>query len=63
MLLGSSPLIGAYHIVHVDVDVLHPVRICRQGCGSVVDLGCGWVYGKGRGRIQCVGSHIVYGGI
>ena len=63
MLLGGSPLIGAYQIIHVDVDILHPVSICRQGGGSVVDLGCGRVDGKGRGRIQYVGSRIVCYGI
>ena len=63
MLLGGSLLIGAYQIVHVDVDVLHPVRRSRQGGGSLVDLGRGRVYGKGRGRIQCIGSRIVCGGI
>ena len=59
MLLCSSPLIGAYQIVHVDIDVLHPVGIHRRGGGSVVDLGCGWVYGKERDRIQRVGIRLV----
>ena len=63
LFLDRIPLSGANQIIHVDTDVLNPVRGRQKGSRSVIGLSCRQVNGKGRGRIQGVDVGVIHGSL